>query len=42
MVVALDIKLAQNVISKFSMVGKPSAKVLMAGGIKFHIPVNLS
>jgi len=41
-VAALDISLAQNPVSNFSLVEKSSAKVLRPGGMKFHIPVNLS
>jgi len=32
----LDISLACNPVSKFSLVGKSSAKVLRPGGMKFH------
>jgi len=37
-----DISLARNPVSNFSLVGKSSAKVIRAGGMKFHIPVKLS
>jgi len=41
-VAASDISLARDPVSNFSLVGKPSAKVLRPGGMKFHIPVKLS
>jgi len=41
-VAALDISLARNPVSNFSLVGKSSTKVLRPGGMKFHIPVKLS
>jgi len=42
MVVALDISLARNPLSDFSLFGKSSVKVLRPSGIKFNISVNLS
>jgi len=41
-VAAADISLARYPVSNFSLVGKSSAKVLRPGGMKFHIPVQLS
>jgi len=38
-VAALDISLARNPVSNFSLFGKSFAKVLRPGGMKFHIPV---
>jgi len=37
-----DISLARNPVSKFSLVGKSSTKVLRPDGMKFHIPIKLS